>query len=64
MKKISFDAALSVFPSPTDGRFTVWGKDLSRAEVFNALGQHVASASGQGARPPMREEGGEAMIIP
>ena len=60
--EISFDAALSVFPSPTDGRFTVWGKDLSRAEVFNALGQHVASASGQGERLVIRLDGQPAGI--
>ena len=51
-----------VQPNPTDGQVTVWGKDLSRAEVFNALGQHVASVSGQGERLVIRLDGQPAGI--
>lgn len=38
----------SVYPNPTNGLFSITGKDLKTAEVFNTLGQHVASAKGEG----------------
>ena len=37
-------------PNPTTGKVTITGKDLKQAEVFNTLGQHVATAKGEGER--------------
>ena len=37
----------SIHPNPTNGTFTVTGKDLKQAEVINTLGQQVATAKGQ-----------------
>ena len=40
----------SVHPNPTDGLVTITGKDLKQAEVFNPLGQLVATSTGEGER--------------
>ena len=37
----------SIHPNPTTGQVTITGKDLKQAEVFNTLGQHVATAQGE-----------------
>ena len=37
-----------IYPNPTTGMVTIMGKDLKTAEVFNALGQHLATAKGEG----------------
>jgi hypothetical protein len=37
-----------VHPNPTTGLVTITGQDLKQAEVFNILGQHVATAHGEG----------------
>ncbi len=39
-----------VFPNPTTGQVTITGRDLKTAEAFNALGQHVATATNDGDR--------------
>ena len=39
-----------LFPNPTNGKVTVTGQDLKSAEVFNTLGQQVATATGEGER--------------
>ena len=41
-------AFATVHPNPTNGLFTVTGKALKAAEVLNALGQRVATATGKG----------------
>lgn len=38
----------SVHPNPTNGLVTITGQNLEAAEVFNALGQCVAAATGEG----------------
>ena len=38
----------TLYPNPTNGLVTITGKDLKHAEVFNTLGQQVATASGEG----------------
>ena len=38
----------TLHPNPTTGLVTITGKDLRQAEVVNPLGQHVATATGQG----------------
>ena len=40
----------AIHPNPTTGLVTITGKDLKQAEVFNALGQHVATAQCEGER--------------
>ena len=37
-----------IYPNPTTGMVTIMGKDLKTAEVFNALGQHMANDKGNG----------------
>ena len=37
----------SLHPNPTTGLVTITGQDLKSAEVFNALGQQVATAKGE-----------------
>ena len=37
-----------LYPNPTNGQVTITGQDLKSAEVFNTLGQRVASATGEG----------------
>jgi hypothetical protein len=39
-----------IYPNPTTGMVTIMGKDLKQAEVFNALGQQVATAKSEGER--------------
>ena len=34
--------------NPTTGQVTIMGKDLKQADVFNTLGQRVATAKGEG----------------
>ncbi len=41
-------AFATVHPNPTTGMFSITGENLRKAEVTNMLGQHVATASGQG----------------
>ena len=38
----------TLHPNPTNGQVTIIGKDLKQAEVFNTLGQRVATATGKG----------------
>ena len=38
----------TLHPNPTNGLVTITGKDLKQAEVFNTLGQRVATANEQG----------------
>ena len=38
----------SIQPNPTNNQFTITGKDLKFAVIFNALGQKVASTQGEG----------------
>jgi hypothetical protein len=38
----------NVYPNPTSGLVTITGQDLKSAEVFNTLGQQVATATGEG----------------
>jgi hypothetical protein len=44
------DAFATVHPNPTNGLVTIMGKDLISAEVINALGQRVASVTGESER--------------
>ena len=37
-----------LYPNPSDGQVTITGNNLKSAEVYNALGQRVATAKGQG----------------
>lgn len=37
-----------IHPNPTAGQVTITGKDLKQSEVFNMLGQRVATAQGEG----------------
>ena len=37
-----------IHPNPTTGLVTITGQDLKQAEVFNILGQRVATAQGEG----------------
>ena len=39
---------IQVHPNPTNGLVSITGQDLKTAEVFNALGQRVAAATGEG----------------
>ena len=41
---------ITVAPNPTNGQVTITGQDLIVAEVFNMLGQRVATATGEGER--------------
>ena len=41
-------AFATVHPNPTTGLVTITGENLKKAEAINMLGQHVATASGQG----------------
>lgn len=43
-------AFATLHPNPTTNLVTITGKDLKRAEVFNTLGQRVATAKGEGKR--------------
>ncbi len=38
----------TVHPNPATGLITITGKNLAQAEVFNTLGQQVATATGEG----------------
>ena len=40
----------TLHPNPTNGQVTITGQDLKTAEVFNALGQHLATAQDKGER--------------
>ena len=42
------NAFATLYPNPTTGLVTITGKNLKQAEVLNTLGQHVATAQGQG----------------
>ena len=39
-----------LYPNPASSQFTITGKDLKIAQVFNTLGQSVATAKGEGER--------------
>lgn len=41
---------VEIHPNPTDGQVDISGTDLKSAEVYNAIGQHVASAQADGGR--------------
>ena len=41
---------VAVYPNPTSGLVNITGQDLETAEVFNAIGQQVATARGKGER--------------
>ena len=41
-------ASATIHPNPTAGQFTVTGKDLRQAEVFNTLGQRILTVKGEG----------------
>ena len=41
---------LDIYPNPTRGLVSITGQDLTTAEVFNTLGQRVATATGDGER--------------
>lgn len=41
---------LDIYPNPTSGLVSITGQDLTTAEVFNTLGQRVATATGDGER--------------
>ena len=41
-------AFATIHPNPTNGQVTITGKDLRAAEVFNTLGQHIATVQGEG----------------
>lgn len=41
-------AFATVHPNPATGIVTIMGKNLAQAEVFNTLGQQVATATGEG----------------
>ena len=43
----------TVYPNPTTGLVTITGQDLKQAEVFNTLGQCVATAKGEGEQMTM-----------
>ena len=43
-------AFAAVYPNPSTGIVNIIGQDLKSAEVFNTLGQHVATAAGDGER--------------
>lgn len=38
----------TIAPNPSNGTFTVAGASLSRADVFNAIGQHILTVTGEG----------------
>lgn len=38
----------TLHPNPTTSQVTITGQNLKTAEVFNTLGQHVATATGEG----------------
>ena len=40
------NAFATVHPNPTNGLVSITGQDLKTAEVFNALGQRMATAKG------------------
>ena len=40
--------ACDLYPNPANSLITITGKDLKQAEVFNTLGQRVATAKGEG----------------
>ena len=40
--------SVTLHPNPTNGQVTITGKDLKQAEVFNTLGQCVATGKGEG----------------
>ena len=44
----SNSASFDVVPNPNNGQMTIIGHDLRQAEVFNTLGQRVATANGEG----------------
>ena len=41
-------ASATLHPNPTTGLVTITGENLKAAEVFNTLGQNVATATGEG----------------
>ena len=51
-----------IHPNPSDGLVTIMGNNLESAEVFNALGQRVATVKGQGEQLTVNLEGLPASI--
>ncbi len=53
LKENNSSAFATLHPNPTNGQVTITGQDLRSAEVFNTLGQRVASVQGEGERMTM-----------
>lgn len=43
-----YDIYFSAFPNPSNGSFNVFGKNIRQANVFNTIGQQVATFKGDG----------------
>ena len=48
VEEIETTAFATLHPNPTTGQVTIMGHDLKAAVVLNALGQQVATATGEG----------------
>lgn len=48
IRETTLDNEMNIVPNPTMSTVTITGQDLKSAEVFNTLGQHVATATGRG----------------
>jgi hypothetical protein len=46
--EVSIDDEITLSPNPTTGQVNVQGKNIITAEMFNTLGQHVATVMGKG----------------
>ena len=53
LEENEFTTSAFIHPNPTTGQVTITGKDLKSAEVFNTLGQHIATAQGEGEQMTM-----------
>ena len=47
LSETTLDNEVNIVPNPTTGLVTITGQDLKSAEVFNTLGQKVATATGE-----------------
>ncbi len=47
VEETNASAFATLYPNPANGHITINGKDLRTAEVFNTLGQRVATAMGE-----------------
>lgn len=50
VEEIESVSYVMLYPNPSNGMVTIMGKDLKSAEVINALGQRVASVTGESER--------------